>query len=445
MGTSRAFTVLVAATVLIASTTFSSYAHPSQDEPKSRSDAPKTATATYRIQVNDSLDISVIGETDLTRSVVVLPDGTITYPYVGVVKVVDRTVGEVNRQITTRLSKLYVNPRVTVSVSKSQEPYASVLGAVKTPGKVILKEGTRLLEVLAASGGLTVERNDWASATLVRNGGTEAIPVDLVALMNRADSSQNLLVNPGDILLVNAREPTQTHAQVLGEVIKPGSYPMPADGSIVTMVALAGGTTPAAALSRAVIRRGGTEIPVDLLPMMHKEKQIGMDKSSPESQKPVADAPRLEPGDALIIPENINRFAVLGSVTKPGAILYPEGRSIDVLEALSLAGGQSTDADLRNVYLVRVTPGVDINSPGAAKPIKLDLTAESLRATSTKKSSSTKKTTESTATTTKSSKPSLLRITLNPGDVLVVASKNPNRVTWKDALLAAQVLSYYKR
>jgi polysaccharide export outer membrane protein len=445
MGTSRAFTVLVAATVLISSAPFSSYAHPLQDEPKSRSDAPKTAASTYRIQINDALDISVIGETDLTRSVVVLPDGTITYPYVGTVKVVDRTVGEVNQQITTRLSKLYVNPRVTVSVSKSQDPYVSVLGAVKTPGKVVLKEGWRLLEVLAASGGLTVERNDWASATLVRNGGAEAVPVDLAALLNRADASQNLLVNSGDILLVNAREPTQTHAQVLGEVIKPGSYPMPSDGSIVTMVALAGGTTPAAALSRAIIRRGGTEIPVDLLPFMHKEKQIGIDKSPSESPKTVADSPRLEPGDALIIPENINRFAVLGAVTKPGAILYPEGRSVDVLEALSLAGGQSTDADLRNVYLVRVTPGVDINSPGAAKPIKLDLTAESLRATSTKKSSSTKKTTESTTTTTKSSKPSLLRITLNPGDVLVVASKNPNRITWKDALLAAQVLSYYKR
>ncbi len=386
------------------------------------------ATPSYRIQPDDALDISLVGESDMMRSVVVLPDGTITYPYLGTFKVSGLTVAEVNQRITARLAKQFVNPNVTVSVSKRQENYASVLGSVKTPGKVILKDGWRVLEVLAASGGLTVERNDWATATLVRNGGLEAIPINLGALLNKADSSQNFPVNSGDILLVNALQLTQTHAQILGEVTRPGSYPIPSDGSIVTMVALAGGVTPQAALTRAIIRREGKEIPVDLLPIIRKGREGVTETASTNSTS----SPRLQPGDTLVIPDNVTRFAVLGAVTKPGAILYPEDKSINVLEALSMAGGQSSDADMRKVYLIRYSPN-EVNNGKSVKPIKLDLSADALRESNSKKNKE------------QNSKQTPLRITMSPGDVLVIGSKNPRNTTWQDLALASQLFVNLRR
>jgi polysaccharide export outer membrane protein len=389
---------------------------------------------TYRIKPNDILDISVVGESDLSKIVTVLPDGTIAYPYVGSLKVAGMTVSEINRRLTAKLATQLVEPKVTVAINKREDNFVNVLGVVKTPGKVALKADWRVLDVLAASGGLTVDRPEWVRATLVRSGG-EAIPLDMSQLMTDADPKNNLPVQNGDILLFKQRETNQTQVQILGQVVKQGAYPTPDDGSIVSLIAAAGGVTPQAALAGAVIRRGSQEIPIDLGPILQQEREKGSPtvsgttagKASP-SEVTIA---HLKPGDTLFVPENLKRFAVLGGVTKPGAIVYPEGKSIDVLEAISLAGGQTRGAVLSDVTLLRGAMNqTDAGAVAAkVKPVKLDLT--------NKVDKPSKK--------GKSPAKSPLSLTLNPGDVLVIREKDTTPLAWRDLIYIIPALSSITR
>jgi len=412
--------------------------------PKNQTSSPNSDTqiekTDYHLQINDVLEISVIGEPEISKTVTVLQDGTITYPYIGTFKVVSLPIDEVNRRITAKLKSQFINPTVNVALTKSQESFVSVLGAVKNPGKVILKEGWRVLDLLAVSGGITSQRAAWVTATLVRNGGMEAIPLDMSRLLTKASRQDNLIVGPGDILLVSERDESQKQVQVLGEVVRQGAYPMPSDGSIISLIAQSGGVTSEAALSRAVIRRGSVDIPIDLRSLLQKDYVPAATTSDEKSRERISNeisneaSLRLTPGDTLFIPQNLQRFAVLGAVTRPGPFPYPEDHAVDVMEAVSRAGGQSQDADLRNVYLLRSTPDQSSPSVVTPKPVKLDLSADALRSTTSKQSGKDKK-----------QHPSPLKITIKPGDVIVVSSKNPNRASWRDFLPLVPVLIYTSR
>ncbi len=299
------------------------------------------APAGYRIGSEDTIEIVVVGQGDLSRTVTVRTDGKISYPYVGEMPVAGLTVGEFTRRLTAALNVQLVRPQVLVTVTpaKQEEPQVSVLGAVRTTGKHTLKAGWRVLDLIADSGGLAVDRPEWASATLIR-AGTKTIPIDLARLLTTADPEQNPPLQAGDVLLVQQMDTSRTHVQVLGEVLKPGPVPVPPDGSLMTLLLAAGGPTPKAALSRATIVRGGVTIPVDL-------------RGTLTEGKAATEGVRLEPGDMLVIPQNKQQFAVFGAVLRPGSQDYPEGERVTALSALSQSGGQSAEADLKNASLVR--------------------------------------------------------------------------------------------
>ena len=309
----------------------------------------KVAPATeYTIQPEDILNISVVGESDLSRTITVLPDGKISYPYVGELKVLGLTAKQVEARIRAKVAVQLVRPEVTVTITRHADKevieYVSVLGAVKTPGKFALPKKNEpewhLLNLLAESGGLTTLRPQWAAAMLVRNSETTSI--DLLRLLTQADPKDNLSVLPGDILIVREIEQAKTQVQVLGEVTRPGAVPIPTDGSLAAVLASVGGPTPEAALSRATILRGGQNIAVNLQLLMAEGKEIpGL---------------VLQPGDTLVVPTNKRQFAVFGAVTRPGSMVYPDDSLLTVLAALSLAGGQSANADLKNVVLVHPQP-----------------------------------------------------------------------------------------
>lgn len=379
-----------------------------------------------RITPEDVLEISVLGEPELTKTITVPANGKISYPYSGEFKVAGLTVREVIRFLTTKLTKQLVDPQISVEIVKRPERYVSILGAVKTPGKVAIKEGWRVLNVLAESGGLSVSRVEWVTATLVRESG-ETVLLNLTQLFTNANQQDNIPVNPGDIILVKEVDISKTQVQVLGAVDKQGAYTAPSDGSIVAAIAAAGGTTPQAALSRAIIRRDGKDIPVDLTPLV----RAGQEGVPPSTG---ADIP-LKPGDTLFIPQNTRKFAVLGAVTRPGALEYPEGRTIDVLEALSLVGGQTRDADLKGVVLMRAstTPGQNAATLDTSRMVTLDLWSE-LRRRDDKAKGSNKV----------AAAPSSFK--LNPGDVLLIPDKGSStRTGFRDMIAVLPALGWLVR
>ena len=311
--------------------------------------APREAIAP-----GDVVEITVFGEPELSRTVTVPANGPVSYPYLPSLALAGATPVEVEGRVRQGLLRTLTDPQVTVTVTQRHVDTVSVLGAVKSPGKHTLPSHGRVLDALTDSGGLAVDRPEWATATLIHEG-TQALPIDLVRLLTVADPAQNLLLQPGDVLLVQARDPEQTHVQVLGEVARPGPVPVPPDGSIAAVVTAAGGPTARAALSRGAILRHGASLPVDLRGLL--------------TDGQITPALALEPGDTLVIPQNQDWFAVVGAVAKGGVQAYPDGQSVTALSALALAGGQTPEADLKSATLIRPQP------QGPATITPLDLTA----------------------------------------------------------------------
>lgn len=125
------------------------------------------AQAKYRIGAGDQLQIEVLEDSTLNRQVLVLPDGTISFPLVGTLPAQGMTIEDLRRDLAGRLTSNFAGPpTVSVSVSAlAREDETSdtdgptidiyVMGEIQGPGKKEVDAGTTLLQFLAESGGLT--------------------------------------------------------------------------------------------------------------------------------------------------------------------------------------------------------------------------------------------------------------------------------------------------
>ncbi len=305
--------------------------------------APPEDTPTYRIAAQDVLDIAVQDHADLSKTAAVLPDGTISFPYIGEFKAAGLTLHEISARITSALSKEIVSPQVMVTIRTLHEQptrqvsQVSILGAVRATGKHVLHEGWRVLDLIIEAGGLPTEHPSDFSASIIRSG-TEIIPVDLSKILTATDVKANLLLAPNDILVVRETVTVTPQIQILGEVVRPGTFPLPKDGSIVTLLSAAGGPTSKAALSKATLTHNGQTSAVNLNSFLAEGK--------------VSENVKMEAGDTLFLPPNKLTYSVYGAVAHPGLQVYPDSQEISVWTALSLAGGQTTDANLKEVSVI---------------------------------------------------------------------------------------------
>lgn len=126
------------------------------------------AQTDYVIKPGDTLQIEVLEDPSLNRNVLVLPDGSISFPMAGTVPATGRSVEQIRQNLSASLEGNFAAaPNVYVSVSSLAQPkpravsrarrtidvYA--LGEIAAPGRKEIKPGTTLLQFLAESGGLT--------------------------------------------------------------------------------------------------------------------------------------------------------------------------------------------------------------------------------------------------------------------------------------------------
>ncbi|MHC8367374.1 polysaccharide biosynthesis/export family protein [Pseudomonas sp. ZT5P21] len=159
--------------------------------------------AAYRLSPGDKLNVSVWGEEKLLRDVIVLPNGSITFPLAGQVDVAGLDTTEVEEKIAAKLVKFIPDPQVSVVVTGTDGNLVYVQGKVLKPGSVHLSGKTTVLQVLSQAGGLD-KFADTDDIKVVRLTGTtqQILRVDYSQLMSGDDMSTNFLLKAGDTLVV---------------------------------------------------------------------------------------------------------------------------------------------------------------------------------------------------------------------------------------------------
>ncbi|MEI4233969.1 polysaccharide biosynthesis/export family protein [Roseovarius sp. D22-M7] len=173
-----------------------------------------TAQSNYIIQPGDTLQVEVLEDPELGRNVLVLPDGSISFPLAGSLQAGGRTVDGVARTLTQRLAGDFaVEPTVLVSVAAlgpdSQELMdIYIIGEANQPGLREVETGTTLLQFLAQAGGLS----RFAAKTRIqlrridRNSGQERVYRFNYNSMGGANSiSGTTVLAPGDVIVVPER------------------------------------------------------------------------------------------------------------------------------------------------------------------------------------------------------------------------------------------------
>jgi polysaccharide export outer membrane protein len=170
---------------------------------------PVARISSYRLQPMDLIRVQFFQETDLDRELRVSQDFKIVLALVGPVDVRDRTVREVELLIAELYRKDYlVNPQVNVTIMEYSQRAVTVLGAVTSPGTIVIppERTLTLLDVIARCGGFSRLAN-LKTVSLTRNlpGGRTVNYTVNAELMMSGDKDNQWTVKDGDIISVAER------------------------------------------------------------------------------------------------------------------------------------------------------------------------------------------------------------------------------------------------
>jgi len=164
----------------------------------------------YVIGPGDVLDIFVWHNADLTRQMPVRPDGRIAMPLVGDTIVVGKTPAALSAELQDKLKPYIIDPLVTVIPTQFVGLFTRqirVIGEASQPRALAYRSSMTVLDVMIEVGGLT-RYADGDRAVLVRQGTggqQQSYRVKLDSLVRDGDITQNVDMQPGDILIIPQR------------------------------------------------------------------------------------------------------------------------------------------------------------------------------------------------------------------------------------------------
>jgi len=232
----------------------------------------------YKLGVGDVLQITVWDHPELVAALgqpnpttrpsdagpgfVVDADGNLQFPYVSkTMHVAGKSAEQVQRELYTELSKVFVKPQVTVRVSSFRSSQIYIDGDVRTPGAQPINDiPLTLTEAIGRAGGFAPTA-DQSRLTLIRDGVT--YPINVPALVAKGKSPSNIVLRPGDMLRVDSRD--ENGVYVMGEVTRPATVIPMRNGKLTLSDAIsqAGSVNPETSNPKEtyVIRNGQTDKP----------------------------------------------------------------------------------------------------------------------------------------------------------------------------------------
>ena len=156
----------------------------------------------YTLKEGDLINISVWGE-EMNQTTLVLPDGSISFPLVGSISVINKTSQQVEAEITEALSDYIPGPEVSVVITNTEGNRVYVLGKVRSPGLIVMNGPMTVVQALSLSGGLDTFA-DENSIRVLRWSGSGQVPLEVRYndILSAKNLSTNHLLKAGDTIIV---------------------------------------------------------------------------------------------------------------------------------------------------------------------------------------------------------------------------------------------------
>jgi len=200
----------------------------------------------YRLGCGDQISIMVPGHPEATGKQTVGPDGIVTLPYAGAVKVADLTRDGAAQAITKALKPYYQDPTVVVGVDVYTSNNLVVLGAVERPGLMPVDSTTTLLSVVSrlgvapdASPTIQGKSTSVPERVAVFRGTQNVLWIDFKQALENADPRLQLRLRKGDVVYIPS--PHERYVSVFGEVMHPGLVELQDGATLVQLLAESGG------------------------------------------------------------------------------------------------------------------------------------------------------------------------------------------------------------
>ncbi len=159
----------------------------------------QTTQNDYLIGPEDVLEISIWKNADLSRVVIVRPDGRISLPLIGDVQASGRTPDELRQAIVEKLQEYQEAVVASVIVQEVNSYRIFMLGEIRVPGPYTLKRNTSILQAISLAGGFT-EFASKNKIALIREG--ERIKIRFDDLVRGGGRDEDLVLKPGDTIFI---------------------------------------------------------------------------------------------------------------------------------------------------------------------------------------------------------------------------------------------------
>ena len=335
----------------------------------------------YILGPEDVIQLFVWQYDQFNGTMTVGPDGKVTVHLLGAIPVAGLTRQEVQADITKRLAKfIREDIEVTISIVEFRSQKISVFGAVRTPSTIRFFVAPSLLEVIMTRCIPTPDADLTAIMIMPKTPSTrDTITVNIKEILDKGNTSSLPELQPGDTVYVPRIKQAEetgtaesaenrgvpTSAQPPGEISQQGT-----DLIVHIMGAVNGQNSYAFAeeptLTEALLRAGS-------VPDVTALRFVRIIRSGPTTGDGVVDVdfaeyladgdasrlPKLYSGDTIYVPDVEQEKTRDISITITGQVLAPGTYRIyeplNILDAISKAGGLAANADTENIRLRKET------------------------------------------------------------------------------------------
>ena len=205
--------------------------------------------ASYVLGAGDILQLNVIQQPSLDRTLEILPGGAVVFPLIGEIQLGGLTISSAETLVQQKL-QLFNNELVdiTLSVAHYNAMYIYVLGQVVHPGRYSFSSTPNVWDVIRIAGGTNAEADVTAIRVISQSDqSTRSMVFDLTPLYQGQEPPPDLDLQPGDTVIVPGRgqaiTPSMTSANVFGAVAMPGVYPLAVPTRLMSVLMMAGAPT----------------------------------------------------------------------------------------------------------------------------------------------------------------------------------------------------------